>query len=187
MSTAVCSSSAVDAGSLQHGLEGSSIVGAAFAPRVSLETKKPAAGWRQEVALANVGLTAEMTARRPSNNLGRPSISQVGVVSMLDRKLQASDVVMLDKYTQPVDRGPAAQRLMKSWQYKVTGKLAAAAVLTELKIDHIAHGEGEPFGIMRLRGSKCRVVSPRSWMTEEDPLTHPRRPAWHASRGLQAH
>ena len=53
-------------------------------------------------------------------------------------------MVMLDSFVQPVDRGPSlaeAKRLMKTWQYAVTGKVAAAAALSELKVEHIKHGE----------------------------------------------
>lgn len=62
---------------------------------------------------------------------------------MLDRKAEAVDVVALDNYVQPIDRGPtvAEQKLMRSWQYAVTGKVAAAAVLAELKAEHIKHGK----------------------------------------------
>jgi len=70
----------------------------------------------------------------------RPS-SQVG---LLDQKVEASDVVMLDSFTQPVDRGPSiaeAKRIMRTWQYAVTGKVSVAAALSELKVDHIKHGE----------------------------------------------
>ena len=69
---------------------------------------------------------------------------QASVTSILDQKVEASDVVMLDSFVQPVDRGPSlaeAKRLMKTWQYAVTGKVAAAAALSELKVEHIKHGE----------------------------------------------
>lgn len=53
-------------------------------------------------------------------------------------------MVMLDSFTQPVDRGPSvaeAKRIMRTWQYAVTGKVSVAAALSELKVDHIKHGE----------------------------------------------
>lgn len=46
--------------------------------------------------------------------------------------------------TQPVDRGPSvaeAKRIMRTWQYAVTGKVSVASALSELKVDHIKHGE----------------------------------------------
>jgi len=49
----------------------------------------------------------------------------------------------------PLDRGPAPAgpdlKMLKSWQYQVTGKAAAAAVLQEVKAVHIKHGG--PVGI----------------------------------------
>lgn len=69
--------------------------------------------------------------------------TQVGITSLLDQKTEAMDVVALDNYVQPIDRGPSAaeaQKLMRSWQYAVTGKVAAAAALAELKAEHIKHG-----------------------------------------------
>ncbi len=69
---------------------------------------------------------------------------QHGVSSLLDLKAEPQDVVNLDSFVQPVDRGPAAaaeaQRLMRTWQYQVSGKVAAAAVLSDIKAEHIKHG-----------------------------------------------
>lgn len=64
---------------------------------------------------------------------------QVGIASMLDLKAEPQDVVALDNYVQPVDRGPDP-RVLRSWQYQVTGKVAAAQVLQELKAEHIKTG-----------------------------------------------
>lgn len=63
---------------------------------------------------------------------------QMGVVSMLDRKVEPQDVVTLDNFVQPVDRGPAAAE--RTWQYLATGKVAAANVLSELNCEHIKSG-----------------------------------------------
>ena len=55
-------------------------------------------------------------------------------------------MVMLDSFPQPVDRGPSvaeAKRLMKSWQFQVSGKLSVAATLSEMEVEHIKHGEAE--------------------------------------------
>lgn len=63
---------------------------------------------------------------------------------MLDQKIEANDVVTLDSFGQPVDRGPSvleAKKLMRSWQYQVSGKLSVAAALSELDVEHIKHGE----------------------------------------------
>ncbi len=61
-------------------------------------------------------------------------------------KAEALEVVVLDNWSvQPVDRGPAPAapdpRLLRSWQYQVTGKLAAAQVLADLQAEHIKSGE----------------------------------------------
>jgi hypothetical protein len=66
------------------------------------------------------------------------------ISAIFDKNVLASDVVMLDKASPPADRGPTlaeAQKLMKTWQFQVSGKLAVAAALTELPVDHIKHGE----------------------------------------------
>lgn len=73
--------------------------------------------------------------------------------SMLDLKAPPEDVVKLDKYVQPVDRGPAVVTgpdpavitgpdpgLLRSWQYQVSGKLAVAKVLREIGVEHIKSG-----------------------------------------------
>lgn len=61
---------------------------------------------------------------------------------MLDLKAEPQDVVTLDNYVQPVDRGPAVDaKLLSSWQFKATGKLATAAVLRDLKVEKIRTGE----------------------------------------------
>lgn len=65
---------------------------------------------------------------------------QLGITSMLDQKAEPQEVVALDNYVQPVDRGPAGGALVRSWQYQVTGKAAAAAVLADLKVEHIKSG-----------------------------------------------
>eukprot|EP00798_Chlamydomonas_sp_ICE-L_P029191 gene29191-31091_t len=70
---------------------------------------------------------------------------QLAVASTLDAKAQPEEVVDLDHYVQPVDRGPAfggsdVQRLLRSWQYQVSGKVAAASVLTDFAVEHIPHG-----------------------------------------------
>jgi hypothetical protein len=40
-----------------------------------------------------------------------------------------------------VDRGPAVDaKLLSSWQFKATGKLATAAVLRDLKVERIKTG-----------------------------------------------
>lgn len=74
-----------------------------------------------------------------------PCHQQAGSAALLDLKTEAQDVVTLDNYAQPVDRGPSAaeaQRMLRSWQYAATGKhSAAAAALMELKAEHIKHGE----------------------------------------------
>jgi hypothetical protein len=66
----------------------------------------------------------------------------MGVSSLLDLKAEPQDVVTLDNYVQPVDRGPAAADpgLLRSWQYQATGKVATANVLTELKCEHVKSG-----------------------------------------------
>ncbi len=65
---------------------------------------------------------------------------------MLDMKAEALEQVQLDTWSaQPVDRGPAAAapdpKLLRSWQYQVTGKLATAQVLVDVKAEHIKSGE----------------------------------------------
>lgn len=67
---------------------------------------------------------------------------------LLDSKAEPVDTVLLDSFVQPVDRGPGAGaglladgRLLGSWQYQVTGKLALAEVLAELKAVHLKSGE----------------------------------------------
>lgn len=110
------SHAAVEAGSLQQELLGP--LGAIFSTSLQRESKK--ASWRQDASKANASIT-----------------------SLLDQKTEAHDVVALDNYVQPIDRGPSAaeaQRLMRTWQYQVTGKVAAAAALAELKAGHIKHG-----------------------------------------------
>ena len=64
---------------------------------------------------------------------------------MLDMKAEALEMVQLDSWSvQPVDRGPAPAapdpKLLRSWQYQVTGKLATAQVLVDLKAEHIKSG-----------------------------------------------
>lgn len=68
---------------------------------------------------------------------------QFGLGNLLDLKAEPQDVVTLDNYVQPVDRGPAmdARQVARSWQYQVTGKAAAAMVLAETKAEHVKSGE----------------------------------------------
>ncbi|KAG2440307.1 hypothetical protein HXX76_004416 [Chlamydomonas incerta] len=68
-----------------------------------------------------------------------------GLPTMLDMKAEALEQVQLDTWSaQPVDRGPAAAapdpKLLRSWQYQVTGKLATAQVLVDVKAEHIKSG-----------------------------------------------
>ncbi len=68
---------------------------------------------------------------------------QACVTSMLDEKVQASDVAMLDKYSQP-SRGLSfaeTQRIMRTWQFKATGTVAGAMALAEFKVERIKHGK----------------------------------------------
>ncbi|GLI59190.1 hypothetical protein VaNZ11_001024 [Volvox africanus] len=72
-------------------------------------------------------------------------MSAFGLPTMLDMKAEALEMVQLDNWNvQPVDRGPAAAapdpKLFRSWQYQVTGKLATAQVLVDLKAEHIKSG-----------------------------------------------
>jgi len=85
--------------------------------------------------------------------------ANMGVASLLDLKAEPQDVVTLDNYVQPVDRGPAAADpgLLRSWQYAATGKVATANVLTELKCEHIK--SGGPQGVIE---KACREISTHS-------------------------
>lgn len=105
---------------------------------------------------------------------------------MLDRKAEAVDVVALDKYVQPIDRGPtvAEQKLMRSWQYAVTGKVAAAAVLADLKAEHIKHGKVLAWPMLQCGMHSPDVVT--VLFSDFCPL-HARRRSGHARRGLQEH
>ncbi|GIL96863.1 hypothetical protein Vretimale_2607 [Volvox reticuliferus] len=72
-------------------------------------------------------------------------MSTFGLPTMLDMKAEALEMVQLDNWNvQPVDRGPAAAapdpKLLRSWQYQVTGRLATAQVLVDLKAEHIKSG-----------------------------------------------
>ncbi len=69
----------------------------------------------------------------------------MGIASMLDLKAEPQDVVALDNYVQPVDRGPADARLLNSWQFQATGKVAAAAVLRDLKVELVQSGARRHF------------------------------------------
>jgi len=72
-----------------------------------------------------------------------------GLATLLESKAEVQEVVALDNYVQPVDRGPAdVQRYLRTWQYQVTGKVATAAVLADVKAEHIKHGG--PAGIHAL-------------------------------------
>lgn len=93
-----------------------------------------------------------MIALQPSPDLASCLLyaSQFGMSGLLDAKAEPVDTVLLDSFVQPVDRGPAAGagagaladgRLLGSWQYQVTGKLALAQVLAELKAVHLKSGE----------------------------------------------
>ena len=72
-----------------------------------------------------------------------PPLFQGGMSSLVGVKGEPQEVVALDTFVLPVDRGPAGSdmRLLRSWQYKATGKVAAAAVLAELKAAHLHSGE----------------------------------------------
>ncbi len=69
-----------------------------------------------------------------------------------DSKAEALNAVPLDTWkAQPVDRNPATSAAadgcaptavgLRSWQFAVTGKLAAAQVLADLEVKHITNGE----------------------------------------------
>ncbi|GAX73775.1 hypothetical protein CEUSTIGMA_g1226.t1 [Chlamydomonas eustigma] len=124
------SHSTVEPGSLQLGLEGA--LGSAYnAGQVMIREKK--GSWKEESALSNARISA-----------------------ILDKNVLASDVVMLDKAGPPADRGPSiveAQKLMKTWQYQVSGKLSVAAALTELPVDHIKHG-----GPVGVQAEACKHI-----------------------------
>ncbi len=72
--------------------------------------------------------------------------AQLGIASLLEQKVEAQETVELDNDVQPVDRGPSlpggvdARHLLRSWQMRATGKLAAAAVLHELRAEHVRSG-----------------------------------------------
>ncbi|KAJ9508522.1 hypothetical protein QJQ45_012069 [Haematococcus lacustris] len=101
---------------------------ASAATAASMAVPAAKAGWRAEAARANMG-----------------------VVSLLDLKAEPQDVVVLDKYVQPVDRGPS---LLGSWQLKATGIPAAAAVLRDLKVERIK--SGGPGGITQ---KACKEIA----------------------------
>jgi len=79
-----------------------------------------------------------------------------GMSSLVGVKGEPQEVVALDTFVLPVDRGPAGSdmRLLRSWQYKATGKVAAAAVLAELKAAHLH--SGGPQGIC---AKACEVIA----------------------------
>lgn len=78
--------------------------------------------------------------------------ANMGIASLLEQKVEAQETVELDNdAAQPVDRGPSlggvggvaaldARHLLRSWQMRATGKLAAAAVLHDLKAEHVRSG-----------------------------------------------
>ncbi len=70
---------------------------------------------------------------------------QMGLAAMLDQKAEPQEVVQLDNFVQPVDRGPAAAdpRLLHSWQMQATGHLGAATVLRDLKVERVRSGESD--------------------------------------------
>ena len=156
---------AAEAGSLPIGQElheVAAVFGAQLCGDASKKHSAPSS-WRQEAAKANVSKRHDAhcahcctcmciqhlrsaylhsASLRPCMHAHDPP-TQVGITSLLDQKTEAMDVVALDNYVQPIDRGPSAaeaQKLMRSWQYAVTGKVAAAAALAELKAEHIKHG-----------------------------------------------
>ena len=63
--------------------------------------------------------------------------------------IQASLASLLDQKTAfDFDRGPkseAAERILRSWQFQATGKVAAASALVEVKAEHIPFGG--PLGV----------------------------------------
>jgi hypothetical protein len=69
--------------------------------------------------------------------------AQAGIAALLDGKAEPQETVLLDNYVQPVDRGPSGvdPALLRSWQMKATGKLAAAAVLSDLRAERLRSGK----------------------------------------------
>ena len=88
---------------------------------------------------------------------------------ILDLKAEPAEVVALDNFVQPVDRGPAPvapdPRLLRSWQYQVTGKVAMAEVLQHVKAEHIKSGERpRPLACKWEEGGGSRATAPLDHM-----------------------
>lgn len=72
---------------------------------------------------------------------GPAAAVQSNVMAMLEKRAERKDVDAVI-FGGPVDRGPAeSAKFMRGWQYQVTGKAAAAAVLHDLNVKRIKSGE----------------------------------------------
>ncbi|EFJ40311.1 hypothetical protein VOLCADRAFT_84542 [Volvox carteri f. nagariensis] len=96
-----------------------------------------------DVVSVETGDVSAFTRSAWRNDTGKTGT--YGLPTMLDMKAEALEMVQLDNWSvQPVDRGPATAapdpKLLRSWQYQATGKLATAQVLVDLKAEHIKSG-----------------------------------------------
>lgn len=115
---------------------------------------------REEVPLR--GLSLEATSADIVSGLARASFPVVskrqgGHITLAGAKADVHDVVELDTYVLPCDRGPAPAKapydILRSWQYQVTGKVDAAQVLQELKVERLESG-----GAIGIKTKACELI-----------------------------
>jgi hypothetical protein len=85
--------------------------------------------------------------------------AQANLMAMLEKRAERKDVEAVT-FGGPVDRGPAdGAKFMRGWQYQVTGKPAAAAVLHDFNVKRIK--SGEQAGLLQsMRCCACHSQAP---------------------------